>query len=188
MLYRIAYKILKTVGFIKSHRSETEKVREMVLPYCTGYGCDIGFGGDKIKKDAIGIDLPVPYTHTGSDPIDIPCDVIKENIPLPDNTFDYVYSSHLIEDLPNTAEGLNKFIKVLKSGGNLILVFPDQQVYERICKKTGQPLNIHHKHSNMGLAFMKEKLNLTSLKNFEILKESNCEIDYNVVLVAKVFK
>lgn len=188
MFYRIAHKIFKKAGLIKSHRSETGKVRKLVLPYCIGYGCDIGFGGDKVKKDAVGIDLPIPYTHTGSDPIDIACDVINEDIPVPDDTFDYVYSSHLIEDLPNTVEGLNKFIRVLKPGGNLILVFPDQQAYENICKKTGQPLNIHHKHPNMGLPFMREKLNLAHLKKFEVLKESNCEIDYNVVLAVKVFK
>jgi SAM-dependent methyltransferase len=188
MLYRKAHKILKKAGLIKSYRSETEKVREIVLPYCVGYGCDIGFGGDKIKKDAIGIDLPVPYTQTGSDVIDVSCDVINEEIPLPNDSFDYVYSSHLIEDLPDTISGLNKFIRILRSGGTLILVFPDQQVYEKICKRTGQPLNIHHKHADMGLNFMKEKIKWANIKNYEIIKESNCDIDYNVVLVIKVFK
>lgn len=188
MWYRVGYKILRKAGLIKSFRSETEKVRSMVLPYCVGYGCDVGFGGDKVKKDAIGIDLPVPYTHTGSDEVDVPCDIINEDIPLPGDSFDYVYSSHLIEDLPDTIQGLNKFIKVLKSGGTLVLVFPDQQVYEKICRRTGQPLNIHHKHADMGLAYMKDKLKSANLKNYRIIKESNCEIDYNVILVVQVFK
>jgi len=188
MIARYLYKLQKKLGLIRTYRSETDKVRNIVLPYCVGYGCDIGFGGDKVKKDAVGIDLPVPYAHTGRDPVDVPCDVINEEISLPDNTFDYVYSSHLIEDLPDTVEGLNKFIRILKSGGTLILVFPDQQLYEKICKRTGQPLNQYHKHANMGLAFMKEKLNAANLKGYEILKESNCEIDYNVILIAKIFK
>jgi len=188
MIARYLYNIQKRLGLVKTYLSETDKVRHIVLPYCIGYGCDVGFGGDKIKKDAVGIDLPNPYAQTGSDAVDIPCDVINEEIPIADNTFDYVYSSHLIEDLPNTVEGLNKFIRILKPGGVLILVFPDQQLYEKICKKTGQPLNEYHKHSDMGLSFMKNKLNAAQLKKYEILKESNCEIDYNVVLVIKIFK
>lgn len=188
MIARYLYKLKKKLGLIKTYRSETDKVRHIVLPYCIGYGCDVGFGGDKIKKDAVGIDLPNPYAHTGSDVVDISCDVINGEIPLPDNTFDYVYSSHLIEDLPDTVEGLNKFIRILNTGGTLILVFPDQQLYERICKITGQPLNQYHKHADMGLSFMKEKLKAANLKQYEILKESNCEIDYNVVLVIKILK
>lgn len=188
MIQRYLYKIQKKLGLKKTYRSETAKVRNMVLPYCVGYGCDIGFGGDKIKKDAIGIDLPSPYAVAGTDSVDIACDVINNSILLPDNTFDYVYSSHLIEDFEDTLKGLNEFTRILKNEGSLILVFPDQQLYEKICKKNGQPLNQYHKHANMGLAYMKAKLAQSKIKNHKILKESNTEIDYNVVLIIKVYK
>ena len=185
---RYFFKIGKKLGLIKTYRSETAKVRPIVLPYCTGYGCDIGFGGDKIKKDAIGIDLPSPYASAGTDSVDIACDVMKEPIPIGNDIFDYVYTSHLIEDFEDTLQGLNEFIRILKPGGTLILVFPDQQKYEETCKRTGQPLNQYHKHANMGLEYMKAMLNKSNLKEYEILLESNCEIDYNVVLVIKVLK
>ncbi|MEO7531930.1 MAG: hypothetical protein ABIS69_10980, partial [Sediminibacterium sp.] len=56
--------------------SETSKVRSLVLSYCIGKGCDVGFGGDKIKKaDCDGIDYEQPYTYTGKDKVDIACDV-----------------------------------------------------------------------------------------------------------------
>lgn len=188
MIRKYLHKFQTKLGLKKSYRSETAKVRDLVLPYCTGYGCDVGFGGDKIKKDAVGIDLPSPYASVGSDPIDIACNVITDPIPVEDSSFDYVYTSHLIEDFEDTLKGLNEFIRILKSGGNLILVFPDQQVYEWYCKRTGQPLNAYHKHADMGLAYMKKILERANVKRFEILKEMDRVVDYNVVLVTRIYK
>ncbi|WP_026769772.1 methyltransferase domain-containing protein [Asinibacterium sp. OR53] len=170
-------------------RSETGKVRKWVLPYCEGKGCDIGFGGDKIKKiDCDGIDYAKPYTHTGEDKVDIPCDVINSEIPVPDNTYDYVYSSHLIEDFTDTKDALRKFIRILKSGGNLVLAFPDQPKYERYCRKMGITANPYHIHANMGYDTMMHHLQELQGISFEVLFSSNCEIDYNVVLALKITK
>ena len=117
----------KWFGIEFTYRSETSKVRKIVLPYCIGKGCDIGFGGDKVKlEDCDSIDFPSPYTKVGKAKVDIPCDVINNEIPVPDNTYDYVYTSHLIEDFVDTKNGLEKFIRILKNSGNLVLVFPDQ--------------------------------------------------------------
>jgi ubiquinone/menaquinone biosynthesis C-methylase UbiE len=169
--------------------SETAKVRHWVLPYCTGKGCDIGFGGDKIMKlDCDGIDFPQPYTYTGKDKVDIGCDVINNEIPVPDNTYDYVYTSHLIEDFVDTKDALRKFIRIVKSGGNLILVFPDQPVYEAYCREMGVPMNPYHVHSDMGYGYMLEQLNAMPGIAYEILFSSNCELDYNVVMVLKITK
>ena len=169
--------------------SETAKVRNWVLPFCIGKGCDIGFGGDKILKiDCDGIDFPQPYTKTGKDKVDIGCDVINNEIPVPDNSYDYVYTSHLIEDFVDTNDALRKFIRVLKSGGNLVLVFPDQPKYEAYCKKLEIPMNPYHIHPDMGFDFMINRLNEIQEMRFEVLFTSNCEIDYNVIIVAKIIK
>ena len=151
-------------GIKFKYRSETSKVRKLVIPYCIGKGCDIGFGGDKIKIDNCdGIDFPSPYTNVGKDKVDIPCDVINNEIPVLDNTYDYVYTSHLIEDFVDTKNGLEKFIRILKDGGNLILVFPDQIKYENICKKNGSYLNPYHIYKEMGYEFMILKLKVIGL-------------------------
>ena len=177
------------IGIQFQSRSETAKVRNWVLPYCIGNGCDIGFGGDKIvKTNCDGIDYPTPYTKTGKDKVDIGCDVIENEIPVADDTYDYVYSSHLIEDFVNTKDALRKFIRILKNGGNLILVFPDQFKYEAYCKKLDITMNPYHIHSNMGYDLMIKNLNEMKDIEFEIQFKSNCEIDYNVVIVAKVNK
>lgn len=169
--------------------SETAKIRHWVLPYCVGKGCDIGFGGDKIVKvNCDGIDFPQPYTYTGKNKVDIGVDVINNEIPVPDNTYDYVYSSHLIEDFADTKDALRKFIRILKSGGNLVLAFPDQVVYEAYCDNLHIPKNPYHVHPDMGYDYMMKQINEIPGITTELLFSSNCEQDYNVVLVWKVTK
>ena len=171
------------------YQSETSKVRHLVAAFCIGKGCDVGFGGDKImKKSCDGIDFAKPYAYTGEDKVDIACDLFKEKIPVADNTYDYVYSSHLIEDFPDTKSVLDDFIRILKSGGNLILVFPDQPTYASHCEQTGQPVNLLHVHSAMGLQFMKNCISQIENIRVDYLFTSNCDIDYNVVMVCRITK
>jgi SAM-dependent methyltransferase len=179
----------KWFGLRFQHPSETAKVRAWVLPYCIGKGCDIGFGGDKVKKtDCDGIDFPQPYAFAGKDAVDIPCDVINGDIPVADNTYDYVYTSHLIEDFSDTSDALKKFIRILKNEGTLILVFPDQPAYEKYCLAIKQPMNPYHVHADMGYAYMKKHLDEISGIRYAELFSNNCEIDYNVVMVLKIYK
>jgi ubiquinone/menaquinone biosynthesis C-methylase UbiE len=186
---KLIRRIKRRLGIREQYPSETSKVRHLVIGYCEGYGCDIGFGGDKIKNTGcIGIDYAQPYANTGKDKVDIPCDVMNEPIPVPDNTFDYVYSSHLIEDFEDTTAALKEFIRILKPGGRLILVFPDQPRYEEHCRRTGQTLNTHHVHKNMGLAFMLRCLNQVNNLSYTMLLQSDREIDYNVVIALSVQK
>ena len=103
--------------------SETNKVRHLVVNYCIGKGCDVGFGGNKIKENCDGIDYEVPYANTGKDKSGYPMQGWCRKDPCLENTYDYVYSSHLIEDFEDTPGILCDFIEFLKSGGNLILFF-----------------------------------------------------------------
>lgn len=189
---KIKNRVNKLLGIRHKHGSETAKVRHLVLPYCNGLGCDVGFGGDKVKKDnCLGIDFKKPYAFAGDDKVDIACDLSKESIPVQDSYFDYVYSSHLIEDFPDTERVLEDFMRILKSNGHLILVFPDQPEYEKTCLATGQPLNTYHVHKNMGARFMLEAMDRVNQRHnytMDVLLASDCEIDYNVVIVARIQK
>jgi ubiquinone/menaquinone biosynthesis C-methylase UbiE len=179
----------KLLGIKFQGPSETSKVRHWVLPYCVGKGCDVGFGGDKIKKiDCDGIDFEQPYTYTGKDKVDIACDVINNEIPVADGTYDYVYTSHLIEDFADTKDALRKFIRILKNGGNLVLVFPDQPKYVLYCSDLNIPMNPYHIHPDMGYDYMLARLNEIPGISYEILYSNNCEIDYNVIIVLKINK
>lgn len=189
MITKIVNKFKRKLGLPIIYKSETSKVRNLVDKYCIGFGCDIGFGGDKImKNNCLGIDFDTPYANTGKDKVDIPCKIGEEPIPVGPNFFDYVYSSHLIEDFVDTKLILLDFIRVLKNEGNLILVFPNQLIYEEHCVKSGQPMNLYHIHKDMGLDYMLNVLNNIDSIKYNLLFSSDCEIDYNVILVIKIFK
>ena len=124
------------------YRSETSKCRGRLATYCTGCGVDLGFGGDPINEAAIRVDLPQPYAHTGSLPVQLPGDASR----LPwfrDGVLDYVYSSHLLEDFDDTKAVLSEWLRVLKPGGRLVLFCPDERVFREYCRRTGQPAHGH---------------------------------------------
>lgn len=117
---------------------EASKCRHRVVSYLRGIGLDLGPGDEKICASAIGID------HAGKG-----CDIsidLSANDALrifSDNYFDYVFSSHCLEDFYATKGILQEWWRVLKPGGHLILYGPDPDYYPRI----GTPgCNPAHKH------------------------------------------
>ena len=70
---------------------------------------------------------------------------------------DFVYSSHLLEDYPDTEGVLREWLRVLKPLGNSLFC-PDEQVYRKHCKATGQPYNAYHVHADFSLDFVKRIL------------------------------
>lgn len=81
--------------------SETSKCRERLKKFCIGYGLDIGYGGDPIIPGAITVDLAIPYTKVGDAPLNLGGDA-RNLYWFADNSLDYVYSSHLLEDFDAT--------------------------------------------------------------------------------------
>ena len=52
-------------------QSETSKCRARLAPHCSGSGVDLGPGGDPITPHAIRVDLPHPYAHVGTLPVQL---------------------------------------------------------------------------------------------------------------------
>ncbi|MEM2955026.1 MAG: class I SAM-dependent methyltransferase, partial [Candidatus Nanoarchaeia archaeon] len=52
----------------------------------------------------------------------IKCDLGKEKLPFPDNFFDEVYSKNVLEHLKNPGFALEEMKRVLKKGGELVLI------------------------------------------------------------------
>lgn len=48
-----------------------------------------------------------------------------------DETYDFVHSSHCLEHLVEPREGLANWLRVLKSGGYLVITVPDEDLYEQ---------------------------------------------------------
>ncbi len=102
---------------------ETSKIREKVLKFCNGKGIDIGCRDDKIKSDSIGFDK-IHYKG-----VDIIGDA-SQKIDFPNNHFDYVYSSHCLEDIPNTRQTLTEWLRILKPQCYIILHIPHKDLYK----------------------------------------------------------
>lgn len=50
---------------------------------------------------------------------------------VPDNSVDFVHSSHCLEHLVDPFEGLKNWFRVLKPGGHLVVTVPDEDMYEQ---------------------------------------------------------
>jgi len=50
---------------------------------------------------------------------------------VPDASLDFVHSSHCLEHLRNPADGLRNWLRVLKPGGHLVMLVPDEDLYEQ---------------------------------------------------------
>jgi SAM-dependent methyltransferase len=48
-----------------------------------------------------------------------------------DNFFDFVHSSHCLEHLNDPAEGLRNWLRVIKPGGYIVALVPDEDLYEQ---------------------------------------------------------
>ena len=142
----------------RGYVSETSKCRARLAPFCTGYGLDLGFGGDPITSQAIRVDSPRPYAATGAATVQLGGDATQLHW-FQAGVLDYVYSSHLLEDFVDTETVLREWLRVLKPGGNLIIFCPDEQIYREHCRQTGQIYNENHKHADFSLKKVKTILN-----------------------------
>ena len=131
------------------YQSETSKHRDKLAPFCLGYGIDVGFGGDPIIESAVRMDFETPYACTGAASVQLggDCRNLKW---FRDDVLDYVYSSHVLEDFSEreAADILREWTRVLKNGGRLILLLPDQQRYLAHCREKNEVPNSHHAIDN----------------------------------------
>lgn len=102
--------------------------------YCQGSGLDIGYGGDPVVSSARGWD----FEHGDAQWLR----------GLDNASFDFVYSSHLLEHLPDVELALCNWWRVLKPGGFLLLYLPHRDLYE---KKTSLPSRFNEDHAHFFL-------------------------------------
>ncbi len=99
--------------------------------FCAGKGLDVGHGGDKIMPDADGWDFE-----------DGDAQYLRG---VPDEKYDFVYSSHTLEHMVDAAIALKNWWRVVKPNGFLLMYIPHRDLYEK--KKTLPSLwNLDHKH------------------------------------------
>jgi SAM-dependent methyltransferase len=152
---------------------ETELIRIEALPYCIGNGVDLGYGGNKIVQSAISLDT----TDCPFEDCNYKGDARK--LPFGDYVFDYVYSSHLLEDFEDTKDVLIEWIRVLKDGGFLILYLPIQKIYASMASDGVG--NTSHK-VDMSLEYI---MNTVSGLRLDVIKRIDSHGAYSFFLVFK---
>lgn len=117
--------VFKAIDFVLEKKKmylETSKVRELVLPHLQGKGIDVGCQRDPITPDCVAFDKnPFPeVTHVGD----------ARKLPFTDSQFDWLWSSHCLEDLPDTEAVLTEWLRVVRPGGTIGLYVPHPELYK----------------------------------------------------------
>jgi ADP-heptose:LPS heptosyltransferase/predicted SAM-dependent methyltransferase len=119
---------------------EARKIKGMIVPYTRGRGLDVGCGKYKAYPHMIGVDSGKQYY---GQPVS---DIQSEGETLPmfaDDSMDFVFSSHFLEHVDDTAACLKEWWRMIKTNGHLVLYLPHKKYYPN----RGEPgANPDHKH------------------------------------------
>lgn len=130
------------------NQGETPLIRDEVLKIITPMmnGLDLGSAGGPVIPQAISVDRANGHF---TDLVQYRCDVSKLSW-LTDESMDYVFSSHCLEDFPPEQLPfiLAEWIRVIKPGGYLMLYLPNEQKYRQYCLNNGSQRNLDHKDPN----------------------------------------
>lgn len=108
--------------------------------YFTGDGIDIGCG-----EDSIGRYLHVFRLIKSVRPWDVQDGNATYMESVPDNTFDFVNSSHSLEHMDDPYIALTNWIRILKPGGYCVITIPEETMYEK--DSWPSKYNPEHTHS-----------------------------------------
>jgi predicted SAM-dependent methyltransferase len=107
------------------------------------------------------------------------------SIPLKTGILDWLYNSHLIEDFTYSDQIplVLEWLRVLKPGGRLLILAPDQQRFLAHCAATGQPINEAHKEADYSLkTFKKKVLKAGNIRARIVAEEDFADYSWGVVL------
>lgn len=94
--------------------------------YFCGQGIDIGAGNDPLGSYG---ELFPRMTHCrGWDRQDGDAQLLEG---VADGSLDFVHSSHCLEHMADPAEALRHWLRVLRPGGHLVFLVPDEDLYEQ---------------------------------------------------------
>ncbi len=126
----------------ESSKSIFHKIKDSryATRYLIGDGIDIGAGPDSIAQ--YHEFFPLMRSCRAWDMPDGDAELMET---IADNMFDFVHSSHCLEHMRDVKKALGNWIRILKPGGHLICIIPDEDLYEQgIFPST---FNNDHKHT-----------------------------------------
>jgi len=127
--------------------------------YLIGEGIDIGAGNDSL---ALYFEFfPLMQSCRGWDLTDGDA---QDMATIADASLDFVHSSHCLEHMVNPRTALNNWLRILKPGGHLVCLIPDEDLYEQgVFPST---YNDDHKHTftiHKNHSWSRQSINLVDL-------------------------
>jgi SAM-dependent methyltransferase len=108
--------------------------------YFVGEGIDVGSGRDSLARYASL--FPRVRSVADFDVGDGDAQLLAKH---PDGRFDFLHSSHCLEHVRDPFEALKNWVRVVRPGGYLVVLVPDEDLYEQgVWPST---FNADHKHT-----------------------------------------
>lgn len=124
--------------------NEAAKIRWELVPYTKGFGYDLGCGAFKAFPHFVGVDNGADEQLFGmrvTPDLRLPtCEKLPQ---LASHSADFIFSSHLLEHVPDYKAALKDWWRIVKIGGHLCLYLPHKQFYPNIGTEGANP---DHKH------------------------------------------
>lgn len=153
----------------ESSKSIFSKIKDSryATRYLVGYGIDIGAGSDSLGQYEEF--FPLMKSCRAWDIGDGDAEFMSS---VEDNTFDFVHSSHCLEHMRDPLNALNNWLRILKPGGYIVCLVPDEDLYEQGVF----PSTFNHDHKHTFSIFKKTSWSLANINLFSLLSEVNYEI------------
>src|SRR5262249_40600054 len=94
--------------------------------YFVGEGLDVGSGRDSLGR--FGGLFPLLQSVTPFDAGDGDGQLLEA---IPKDRYDFLHSSHCLEHLRDPGIGLKNWVRVVRPGGYLVILVPDEDLYEQ---------------------------------------------------------
>lgn len=133
--------VLRSAGKLGSYMPSVRRRARFGLPDAArlsrpgGRCLELGPGGGhdliqltRLGWDAVGLEVDASAAASAVKASGRPVYVgTLEKTPWPDSTFDLLYSSHVIEHLPNPRDASSAMLRLLVPGGRIIIIYPNSQ-------------------------------------------------------------
>lgn len=105
----------------ETSKAKIRRLKEdFFIKYCNGKGIDIGCWDDPLTPSVDKYDNIINQSNDAETMLDIN-----------DNTYDFVYSSHCLEDIERPSIAIRNWYRILKPGGFLIIYIPHRDLFEK---------------------------------------------------------
>lgn len=124
--------------------NESAKVKWEIVPYTRGKVLDLGCGAEKTFPHFTGVDSCKDTALFGAriDP-DVKVETCERLTEFETESCDAVFSSHLLEHIPDYRAALKEWWRVVKTGGFLVLYLPHKQLYPNVGQPGANPDHVH---------------------------------------------